>query len=214
MIKAVIFDMDGVLIDSELAYTYLLKEFFTEKNYNYTEDHLHQLIGSSHERGCEIIVEMTNGRVDPEEMWKEWHLYLKENPLDYMSLRVDGIIEVMDYLKANGYKIGLSSATEKEGIVSHMKECELYDYFDALSSGHEVEHSKPAPDVYLKTIHSLGVKPEECIVVEDSYYGIKAAKRANVARVLARRVKELNLNQSEADEIIDDMREIIKVLER
>lgn len=214
MIKAVIFDMDGVLIDSEVAYTYLLKDFFTEKKYDFTEDHLHQLIGSSHERGCEIIVEMTNGRVDPETMWKEWHLYLKENPLDYMSLRVDGIIEVMDYLKANGYKIGLSSATEKEGIISHMQECELYDYFDALSSGHEVEHSKPAPDVYLKTINSLGVKPEECIVVEDSYYGIKAAKRANVARVLARRVKELKLNQSEADEIIDDMREIIKVLER
>lgn len=214
MIKAVVFDMDGVLIDSELAFTHHLRHFFKANHYPYTDAHLHQLIGSSHERGCEIIVEMTNGSVDPDIMWKQWHLYLKENPLDYMALRVDGIIEVMNYLKANHYKIGLSSATEKEGIISHMRECELYDYFDALSSGHEVKHSKPAPDVYLKTIQDLGVTPEECIVIEDSYYGIKAAKNAKVAYVLARRVKELNLNQSEADEIIDDMREIIKVLER
>ncbi|NBK98695.1 MAG: HAD family phosphatase [Erysipelotrichia bacterium] len=213
-IKAVIFDMDGVLIDSELAYSSMLVDYFEEKNYPYTEAHLLQLIGSSHERGCEIISEMTNGLVEPNAMWKDWHRYLKEHPLDYMALRVDGVEEVMQYLKANNYKIGLSSATEKEGIISHMKECELYDYFDAISSGHEVKHSKPAPDVYLKTIDLLHVTPQECIVLEDSFYGIRAAKNANVHRVLARNVKALPIDQREADEIIEDMREVIQVLER
>lgn len=214
MIKAVIFDMDGVLIDSELAYTYRLREFFSERNYPYTEEHLHQLIGSSHERGCEIIKEMSNGTIEPEQLWQEWHQHLEEKPLNYMSLRVENIIEVMDYLKERGYLIGLSSATEKERIIAQMMECELLGYFDAISSGHEVEHSKPAPDVYLKTIDSLGVKPEECIVVEDSFYGIKAAKNAKVAMVLARCVEELALDQREADEIIYDMKEIITILER
>lgn len=214
MIKAVIFDMDGVLIDSELAYSHILKVFFKKMRYPYDEEHLQMLIGSSHERGCEIITEMTQGLIDPDLLWKQWHEYLKDNPLDYMALRVDGVPEVMEYLKRHGYYIGLSSATEKEDIIAHMKECELYEYFNAISSGHEVENSKPAPDVYLKTIKSLNVLPEECIVIEDSFYGIRAAKNANVHLVIARKVKGMQLDQREADETIDDMREIIKILER
>lgn len=214
MIRAVIFDMDGVLIDSELAYSHRLKAFFEKHQYPYTKQHLNQLIGSSHTEGNKIIKEMTKGLVEPEVMWKKWHQELKEDPLDYMALRVDGAIEVMEYLKDKGYAIGLSSATEKENIISHMKECELYPYFDAISSGHEVEHSKPYPDVYLKTIKDLGMKASECIVVEDSFYGIRAAKAANVHTVYARRVKELEVNQSEADAMIDDLREIITILER
>lgn len=214
MIKAVIFDMDGVLIDSELAYSYRLREFFEKHGYPYTKQHLNQLIGSSHTEGNRIIKEMTKGTIDPEKMWKQWHLDLKANPLDYMALRVDGAIEIMEYLKEKGYAIGLSSATEKENIISHMKECKLFHYFDAISSGHEVEHSKPYPDVYLKTIHDLGLSAQECIVVEDSFYGIRAAKAAKVHTVYARKVKDLQVNQSEADAMIDDLRDIITILER
>lgn len=214
MIKAVIFDMDGVLIDSELAYSKKLPMFFETMGYPYQQHYLDRLIGSSREEGNRVINEMLEGKINPDTMWEQWHAYLKQHPIDYMQLRVDGVVEVMEYLKQNGYKIGLSSATEKENIIAHMKECELFDYFDAISSGHEVANSKPYPDVYLKTMEALQVQPQECIVIEDSYYGIKAAKAAQVHTVYARKVEVLKVDQREADEWITDMREIIEKLER
>ena len=214
MIKAVIFDMDGVLIDSEVAYAKRLPLFFEKMGYPFEACYLDRLIGSSREEGNRIIVEMTNGEVEPNAMWEKWHTYLKDNPIDYKSIRVAGALELITHLKCNGYKVGLSSATEKENIISHMKECDLYEHFDAISSGHEVKRSKPFPDVYLKTMQTLGVQPHECIVIEDSYYGIKAAKAANVHKVYARKVKELKVDQSEADELIEDLCEIIAKLER
>ncbi len=214
MIKAVIFDMDGVLIDTELAYSKKLPCFFEEYGFPYEQHYLDRLIGSSREEGNRVISEMMKGSIEPDALWAKWHAYLKQHPIDYKKLRVDGAIEVMQQLKKAGYKIGLSSATEKEFILSHMQDCDLLEYFDAISSGHEVENSKPFPDVYLKTMKDLGVEPHECIVVEDSFYGIKAAKAAKAHRVYARQVTQLKVDQSEADELICDLREIIAKLER
>lgn len=214
MIKAVLFDMDGVLIDTEVTYRYRLEEFCKKYHYPYTMEGLDRLVGCSHEMGIQLIKEMVNGLVTPEKFWEQWNQSLIDEPIDYLRIRVDGAMEVMEYLKANGYRIGLCSATEKEKIISEMQEAELFGYFDAITSGHEVARSKPYPDVYLETIKRLQIEAEECIVVEDSTYGITAAKAAGVSYVFARYVSELIIDQREADEVIDHLTDIIPFLER
>ena len=212
MIKAVIFDMDGVLIDSEIAYCAKLDTFFQEKGYPYNDAGIKELIGCSVTMSIEIVEKMT-GCMDGVALWDEFYAWLETNPIDFLAIRVPEAIELMDYLKKKQYKIGLCSSTKPNDIAWQMKDAGLYDYFDVIISGEEVACGKPAPDVYLEALKRLGLMPKEAIVVEDSTYGIKAAKAAEVKCVFARSVEGLPIDQHEADHQITNLLEIIPYLE-
>lgn len=214
MFKAVIFDMDGVLIDSEVEYASRFCELFEKYDIAYTQSDINHLIGSSKEVANKLLDRVCAGKYTSDEIWQIWDQYLIEKPIDFLSIRVANSIEIMEYLKEKGYKIGLASATEKNRIIKHMKICGLYSYFDAITSGHECENSKPDPEVYIKTMNDLDVEPQECLIVEDSTYGLTAAKRANAGYVLGRKVSAYTIDQSNADELITDLLAIKEVLER
>ena len=209
MIKAVIFDMDGVLIDSEVEYLNRFFEAFDKHGIEYDPNDIKAIVGSSIERAKSILEKVGKGVYSAEYLYGLWEDTLKDDPIDYRKIRVAHSVEIMEHLKKHGYKIGLASATEKEHIISHMNDCELLTYFDAITSGHECENSKPDPEVYLKTMNALGVTGEECLVVEDSTYGLEAAKRAGAKYVLGRKVDAFTIDQSQADELINDLLDIV-----
>lgn len=213
MIKAVIFDMDGVLIDSEVEYVNRFTEQFKKCGLTFSKKDASDVVGSSSKRTDEILSKLLEGIMDVQEFWKLWREELENNPIDYMKIRVKNADKVLKELKERGYKIGLASATEYENIVKEMKEAQLYEYFDAISSGHEFEESKPHPAVYLATLQRLGIKKDECIVVEDSKYGIEAGKRAG-CYVVGKKVDAFDIDQSRADELIEDLEDVLSVVER
>lgn len=213
MIEAVIFDMDGVLIDSEVEYINRFKNLFHKVGLTFSKEKASQIIGSSSERTNELLHQWLGDTIDVSECWRLWHEELKVNPIDYSKLQVEGAYDLLATLKAKGYKIGLASATELDRIYEQMEAAGLLPFFDAISSGHEVPHSKPDPGVYLKTMERLGVEPEQCIVVEDSFYGIQAGKSAG-CYVIGRQVEMFNIDQRKADELITDLPQVLTIVER
>jgi len=180
MIKAVIFDMDGVIIDSEPIHF---------KSDQLTLKHL----------GVEISHEELNKYVGVSNpvMWAElkekYHLagsigQLMETQSDFRNTTfgneklepITGIPGLLAEIKDAGLKLGLASSSGRDFIEMILTKLGILDYFDVIVSGEEVEKSKPNPDIFLKTAGNLGVNPENCLVIEDSQHGVKAAVLAGM----------------------------------
>ncbi len=182
-IKAVIFDMDGVLQDSEtisdITWEMAAKEWGFELNY----DALQACRGSN--------------RHDIELKLKEFygqdfdsHAFLERTSQLFHEIEnTKGIPlmhyakEILEYLKPK-YKLALASSTRGESVRRQMKAGGLIDFFETLTTGDMVKHSKPEPEIYLKAAESIGIKPENCIAVEDSPNGIKSAYAAGMRVIM------------------------------
>ncbi len=213
MIKAVIFDMDGVLIESEINYINRFKQIIEKHGIKYDENQLFSIIGTDDSVTKQIFDEMCQGKLSGEDIYRYYDESLIENPLSYLEIRTVHALECMQQLKAEGYFVALASSTAREGIEKAMREAQLMPYIDVYFSGKDCERSKPFPDVYLKTMKHLGVEASECVVVEDSYYGIAAAK-ASGAICIARKDMYFNIDQSAADYSVEDLCDILNVVQK
>lgn len=213
MIKAVIFDMDGVLIESENEYADRFAKIYKKVGVEYTKEIENRIVGSSYQKTFSILEETLKEYCTVDEFWNFYNQDLEVNPIDYKAILDKDVLLLFDYLKQHHYQIALASSSSKEEIELGMKECEIYDYFDVVLSGHEFHESKPNPAIYLETMKHLGVNSDECIIVEDSSYGIEAGKKANVYTV-AKKTSRFNIDQSKADERIDRLKEVIQIVER
>lgn len=176
--KAVIFDMDGVIFDSER----LVLEGWLELGKKYGIPDIDKVfpkcIGSNALASKQIFLDYY-GEDFPYDTYKQ------ETSADYHA-KYDGgrlpmkpgIKELLQFLKENGYHIGLASSTRYEVVRQQLEDAGILSYFETLTCGDMVKKSKPEPDIFLKAAETLGVHPQDCIVIEDSYNGIRAASRA------------------------------------
>lgn len=214
MIKAVIFDMDGVLIDSELYYMerilYVLEHYF---HISVTLEDLAELPGGNNQHFEKVIGNILNlhGFTFAEYRQKQYENNIV-NPTDYTSLLNDHVHTVLSWLKNNHFKICLASSSSLDNIKKVIAQNELQSFFDIILSGQMFKESKPNPEIYLQCIKQLQLNPEEIIVIEDSTYGIEAASKANLS-VIAKRDTHFKYDQSLANKQIDDLIEIIDILE-
>ena len=120
--------------------------------------------------------------------------------------------ETLDYLKDKGYILALASSSKEYEIDNVLKRCDLKDYFKLIISGEVFKESKPNPEIYLTCIKRLNLEAKECVAIEDSEYGIEAAKKAGLI-CIAKRDDRFNYDQSKADYFIDNHDEIKDILE-
>ncbi|MFV0479222.1 MAG: HAD family hydrolase [Anaerorhabdus sp.] len=212
MIEAILFDMDGVLIESENYY--IDGTFSWMKKYGFKGDKtvLHQLIGTTMKTTYHLVYEWLEGKISEEEIQEINDNYFKENPLWYPSVLKEEVKEVLQVLKDQGKKIALCSSSSKVSIAEMLKTCELETYFDVVVSGEEFKESKPNPEIYLYAAKVLGVGTEQCVVVEDSKVGIEAGCRANM-RVLAVVDEQFDHDQSKATKRIHNLKEVLDWIE-
>lgn len=212
MIKAVIFDMDGVLIDSEIIYLDHMYEQLKIKYPQINREALFAVVGSTTKRTMEIISDVIGEDVNSL-MFQELYagLWVDCRP-DYPSILRKEVPDILKELHRRGYQVALASSTSRAGIDDVLTSCGLKGDFDYIVSGEEFKESKPNPEIYLHTADTLKRKPKECLVVEDSTYGIMAGHGAGmtVAAVIDDR---FSFDRSLADYSINGLWEILDVLE-
>lgn len=192
-IQGIIFDMDGVIIDSERISFKCFQEVFKEYNYEINEKFYLKLIGRNY-AGIEDIMKREYGDDFPFEA-----IYRKKADLAYEVTDRDGVIvksgvhELMDYLKENGYKIAVATSTRRERALQLLEEAKVKAKVDFVVCGDEVENSKPNPEIFLKAAKGLGVEAEKCIVIEDSDAGITAAHAAKMTGIHVPDMKQLEV---------------------
>ena len=209
MFKAVLFDMDGVLADTESFYNRRRAAYLAKVLPGY--DGPWDFAGSNDIAIWQAIVPGDAALRD--RLHAGYDRYRAEHREDYRALGNPDAPAVFARLKAAGMLVGIASSSEAAMIERMMAETKLADFVDAYVSGHDVGHHKPAPDVYLACMERLGVCPQDCVVVEDSPTGIAAGLAAGAYVVALDQYVAQETDQSTADLRISHLTELLDVLE-
>lgn len=216
MIKAVIFDMDGVIIDSEGKYLEYIYEFAREKRRDIQIEELYGTVGAT-KRDCWEIVEkaVANGQ-SWEELRREYHergIWKRAfEEVDYQAIFRPEVLEVMDELKAMGIRLAVASSTGLEQVKRILTMNHVWERLETAVSGEMFKRSKPDPEIYLHTASCLGVEPQRCLVAEDSTAGITAAHLAGM-RVAAVVDDRFGFDRSLADYEVKQISDILQLVE-
>ncbi len=177
---AVIFDMDGVLVDSEPMHLDAMREVLRPYGVPYTDQANEEFFGFTDLEVFRILRERHGHLPDPGELARgRTQLLVRQTRERTVPMR--GIPEVPRRLRALGYRLAVASSSAAAVIEATVEVLGLAPVFEALVSGLEVGRGKPAPDVFLETARRLALPPRDCLVVEDSRNGLLAAKAAGMA---------------------------------
>lgn len=213
MIRHIIFDMDGVLLDSEPVYRERIKRFMCMKGFTDIPEELYdRTCGANSVDTYRMFREKVKGfAMDYDTYMAERKAFNGARLLDPKEMVDQEIYPLFKYLKEEGFRIALASSSFKETIERNLKLLEIADVFDVVVSGMDFEHSKPDPEIYFYTMRQLQAVPENCLVVEDSGYGIAAAKAAG-AIVIAKRDERFGYDQSQADYTVERLLQIVDII--
>lgn len=183
-IRGVLFDMDGVVLDSEKLYARFWMEACRYYGFPMTREQALTMRSANRKVG-EARLQSYFG---PEADYKQ----IRFKRIELMDAYIDehgvepkaGIFELMDFLNRAGIASAITSSSPKERIQNHLGSLNLYHRFDKICSGYEVPSGKPAPDIYLYGAKELGLQPGECIAIEDSPTGIESAYRAGCIPIM------------------------------
>lgn len=182
LIKACIFDLDGVIVDTAKYHYIAWKRLAEELGFYFSPAHNERLKGVSRMRSLEILLEVGGIKLSQIEMEKaadkknKWYVeYISKITPDEI---LPGAYELLIELKTNRIKRALGSASKNAGMI--LDRLELNRFFDAVVDGNKVSKAKPDPEVFLKAAEELGLLPEECVVFEDAQAGVEAAKNGNM----------------------------------
>lgn len=202
MVKAVIFDLDGLLIDSEVISYQLYQELLKKYGYSFTVgDYAQNYSGKTELGNMEAIVKNYQLPISVQEGLDYTLSREKEYFIKGVSLK-SGARELLDYLMKNKYKIALASSSTKDRALYALVQHGIESYFDEMVFGTEVEKGKPNPDIFLKACEKVKVNPENCLVLEDSEAGIQASFSAGIPVICVPDIKKPTIEFQKMTEII------------
>lgn len=211
--EAVVFDMDGVIFDSERAVMNCWLELAQKYDIKDIEKPYFACVGTTMTRTKEIMLE-TYGEDFPYDEYARESSLMYHKKYDGGKLPMKpGVMELLSYLKEKGKKIALASSTRRETVTNQLRWAGIIDYFDVIICGDMVARSKPAPDIFLKACQELGVSPENTYAIEDSYNGIRAAYAGQLRPIMVPDLLEANDEmRGMAECVCDNLNEVIDYL--
>lgn len=209
MLKGIIFDMDGVLINSEPFHYQVWKEALKKRGINLDYEIYKPCIGST----VQVLMQILHEHYGVDE--KDDSLSLEVKNLKQEMIEKQGYPPLIPYVKdmlerfhEAGYQMAVASSSPQEYIENVTSYWGISPYFQVLVSGEHVEHPKPAPDIFLKTADILGLLPEECLVIEDSENGCRAAKAAGMTCMAYYNPDSVKQNLQTASVVVEGFEEI------
>lgn len=214
-IKAVLFDMDGLMVDTESLATEAFIHSAKKQGYDMTKEETLLVLGFTTKSIYEFWENyFKNSGVSGKQLVDDHYKYIENILFTTGPRKMPYIEELLKYLKENNYKVAVASSSNIEHIINNMEKTGLKKYIDEFASGAEVENGKPAPDVFLLAAERLGVKPEECLVLEDSKAGVLAGSSAGAKVIM---VPDMFKPDEECKErtyrIVGNLGEVISILE-
>lgn len=206
--KAVIFDMDGVIIDSEPIHLEVDVQTMKDLGYNILKEELNKYVGTTNEYMFTDIKNRYKINKSVEEIISYRAEIAKERIIKSDLEPIEGIRELLNDLKNKNIPAAIASSSPRDFIEVVVSKFGLQDYFSHIVSGEEVENGKPARDVYIETAKKLGVQSKDCIVIEDSKNGVLAAKAAGMKCIGFQNFNSGNQDLSKADVIVKSIGEI------
>lgn len=209
MLKAIIFDMDGVIVDTEPLHYKAYHQMFNDVNIEVSESLYESFTGQSTFSICKQLVSLYNLPLGPQTLVdiKRDHfnlLFKTDSSLDLL----DGVLELIKDYHAHGLTLVLASSASMQNINNVFKRFDLDQFFKAKLSGADLKASKPHPEIFINAVKATGFNNDECIVIEDSTNGFKAAKAAKIFCVGYKSPHSKNQDYNIADLIIDNFKEI------
>jgi HAD superfamily hydrolase (TIGR01509 family) len=178
-VKGLILDMDGVIVDSEPLHLLAFQELFTKHGIGYTAEHNREFLGRKDIVIADILIKRFLLPETAEEFVENKESILKRLIVEQGAAR-PGLMKILELAKSLGLPMAVASSATMPTIHLVVDTLKIRPYFVSLTSGDEVEHGKPAPDVFLLAAKRLGIEPKDCLVIEDTLNGIKAAKAAGM----------------------------------
>ena len=215
MLQAVLFDLDGVLADSEPWWNQIDAKLLAEYGVDYHGEYHREVLGVSYRLAIEFYKKAFNLTAPTEEMMKRRGEIATEFFAGKVGLfpGTKEVLEALLQMKLNlepPVRLGLATSSVGASARPFLDRHQLTKYFDVIVTGDEVDRGKPAPDIYLRAAEKVNVTPGECLVVEDALSGIAAAKAARM-RVVAipdRRFVDPVAYEKQADYVLGDLKEL------
>jgi beta-phosphoglucomutase len=203
----VIFDMDGVIIDSEPIYKMLNKKIFRQLGLTVEEDVQLQYVGVTKRTKWQILKEHYHLEQSIDELIQFQNGIFHNYEWNFKSILFSEVIPFLGKLQELGVPCALASSSERLRVNEVLEQCGLKSYFIVTIAGDEIDSGKPDPEIFLTAAKKLNLPPEHCLVVEDSYNGMVAAKRVNMYGIGIRH-QHTRLDLSIADQVVNSLAEI------
>ena len=213
MERVILFDMDGVLVNTEPLHYRLWKQVFSERGVELSFEAYKGCIGANGKRLMELVLEHYGLDFRGEKSLFDRYYQLKEENLRHGDIpRVEGVSETLLQLQKRGYRMAVASSSTQDYIELCTDRVGIAHFFDVRFSAERVKNTKPAPDVFLAAAERMNARPAECVVVEDSTNGTRAAKAAGMRCIGLCNPDSGDQNLSAADVLIHSFRDLLDVL--
>ena len=211
--KAVLFDMDGVIFDTERAIIECWKLVAPEAGIKDIEAFCQDALGTNSQVTRELFVNRYGAEVDYDGLnQKKRDLFMRMFDAGLVAVK-PGVRELLGYLKDNGIKVALASSTSSKSVLREIIAAGLEKYFDEIVCGDMVERSKPAPDIWLEALRRLGVDAKDAAAIEDSFNGIRSAKAAGLYAIMVPDIVQPDDEIRElADQVFPSLNEVLEFI--
>jgi HAD superfamily hydrolase (TIGR01509 family) len=201
---AVVFDMDGTMFDSEILYYRSGVEMFRRRGLEYTQELALKIMGVPGREAMRLVKEDHQFPESPDELYNESQSILREMMVEELRL-MPGLLELIDLLEAQGATIGVATSTERDLTEEMLTQFDLRRRFAFVLTRNDVQRGKPDPEIFLRACQAAGRKPQEVLVLEDSYNGTLAAKGAGCVCVAIPHELSRAIDFSHADLVADHL---------
>jgi beta-phosphoglucomutase family hydrolase len=207
LIIAVIFDLDGVIVESEDAHIESERQTLQKYNVNISAEELHRYTGTMAKiMFSELIAKYELNTTFEEINGQKEEILFKLLAQDAEPTK--GVLNLIQKLQRREIKLAIGSSSTKKLVNYILNKLELTHTFNRVITAEDIKHSKPDPEIFLKAAIELGVKPSQCLVIEDSKLGVDAAKSAGMKCMGYRNPHSGNQDLSKADAVIDDFSKV------